>query len=146
MTTIHEALIYLMVVVSASDRDMSDEELAKIGIAVRTLPVFEGFDPERVLPVARECQQLVQGENGLGAVMAIVRNVLPRRLHDTAYALAVEVVAADVLERLEELRVLQLLRNALELDPARSERGTAVSFEPWRVCPRQRCSSASFPS
>jgi tellurite resistance protein len=117
MTTIHEALIYLMVVVSASDRDMSDEELAKIGIAVRTLPIFEGFDPERVLPVARECQQLVQGENGLGAVMAIVRNVLPRRLHDTAYALAVEVVAADLLERLEELRVLQLLRNALELDP-----------------------------
>jgi tellurite resistance protein len=117
MATIQEALIYLMVVVSASDRDMSDRELAKIGTAVRTLPVFEGFDLDRVLPVARECQQLVQGENGLGAVMAIARNVLPLRLHDTAYALAVEVVEADLLERLEELRVLQLLRGALDLDP-----------------------------
>ena len=117
MTTIHEALIYLMVVVSASDRDMSDRELAKIGTAVRTLPVFDGFDPERVLPVARECQRLVQGENGLGVVIAIARSVLPARLRDTAYALAAEVVAADLLERLEELRVLQLLREALELDP-----------------------------
>jgi tellurite resistance protein len=117
MTTIQEALIYLMVVVSASDREMSDQELAKIGAAVRTLPVFKGFDPERVLPVARECQQLVQGENGLGVVMAIARNTLPQRLHDTAYALAVEVVAADLLERIEELRVLQLLRDALDLDP-----------------------------
>jgi tellurite resistance protein len=117
MTTIHEALIYLMVVVSASDRDMSDQELAKIGSAVRTLPIFEGFDPERVLEVARECQQIVQGENGLSAVMAIVRNSLPGRLHDTAYALAVEVVAADRYESIEELRVLQLLRNALDLDP-----------------------------
>jgi tellurite resistance protein len=117
MTTIHEALIYLMVVVSASDRDMSDRELAKIGTAVRTLPVFNGFDAERVLPVARECQRLVQGENGLGAVIAIARKVLPARLRDTAYALAAEVVAADLLERLEELRVLQLLREALELDP-----------------------------
>jgi tellurite resistance protein len=117
MTTIQEALIYLMVVVSASDRDMTDRELAKIGTAVRTLPVFEGFDLERVLPVARECQQLVQGENGLSAVMAIARNVLPPRLHDTAYALAVEVVAADLRESIEELRVLQLLRNALDLDP-----------------------------
>jgi len=116
MTTIHEALIYLMVVVSASDRDMSDQELAKIGSAVRTLPIFEGFDPEDVLPVARECQQLVQGENGLGAVMSIVRDVLPERLHDTAYALAVEVVAADRRESIEEMRVLQLLRNALGLD------------------------------
>jgi tellurite resistance protein len=117
MTTIHEALIYLMVVVSASDRDMSDQELAKIGSAVRSLPIFQGFDPERVLPVARECQQLVQGQNGLGAVMAIVGNVLPERLHDTAYALAVEVVAADPRASNEELRVLQLLRSALDLDP-----------------------------
>ncbi len=53
----------------------------------------------------------------MGVVIAIARSVLPARLRDTAYALAAEVVAADLLERLEELRVLQLLREALELDP-----------------------------
>lgn len=115
--TVQEALIYLMVVVSASDRDMTDSELEKIGSAVRTLPVFEGFDPARTLSVAQECQRLVQQDNGLSTVLAIVGNTLPARLRDTAYALAVEVVAADLLERLEELRVLQLLRQKLEIDP-----------------------------
>jgi tellurite resistance protein len=126
MTTVHEALIYLMVVVSASDREMTDSELEKIGTAVKTLPVFEGFDQERTTAVARECQKLVQMDNGLATVLAIVGKALPKRLHDTAYALAVEVVTADMLERLEELRVLQLLRQKLEID-AETERAIETS-------------------
>ncbi|TGR90010.1 Tellurite resistance protein TerB, partial [bacterium M00.F.Ca.ET.191.01.1.1] len=31
LLTTHEALIYLMVITSASDRDMTDVELARIG-------------------------------------------------------------------------------------------------------------------
>ncbi|TIM60124.1 MAG: Tellurite resistance protein TerB, partial [Mesorhizobium sp.] len=40
----HEALIHLMVITSASDRDMTDVELARIGDVVRSWPVFEDFD------------------------------------------------------------------------------------------------------
>jgi hypothetical protein len=46
----------------------------------------------------------------------VVRSELPQRLHDTAYALAFEVAAVDLEMRLEELRILQLLRRNLELD------------------------------
>jgi hypothetical protein len=41
---------------------------------------------------------------------------LPARLHETAYALAVEVAAADLHVEQEELRFLQMLRDRLDLD------------------------------
>lgn len=111
-----KALIYIMIVVSASDRDMKDEELERIGHILDIWPVFEDFPKERLLAVSRECQQLLQQPDGLDRVFAVVRNELPTRLHDTAYALAFEVAAVDLEMRLEELRVLQLLRRNLELD------------------------------
>jgi len=111
-----KALIYIMIVVSASDRDMKDEELERIGHIVDMWPVFEDFPKERLVEVARECQKLLQQQDGLDRVFAVVRNELPLRLHDTAYALAFEVAAVDLEMRLEELRILQLLRRNLELD------------------------------
>jgi tellurite resistance protein len=114
--TTHEALIYLMVVASASDRDMSDPELGRIGEVVRSWPVFEDFDTDRLIEVAQECQLIVQGENGLDEVLALARHVIPKRLHDTAYAAAFEVAAADLEMRMEEARILQRLGEALGID------------------------------
>jgi hypothetical protein len=111
-----KALIYIMIVVSASDRDMKDEELERIGHIVDIWPVFEDFPKDRLLAIARECQQLLQQPDGLDRVFAVVRSELPQRLHDTAYALAFEVAAVDLEMRLEELRILQLLRRNLDLD------------------------------
>jgi tellurite resistance protein len=111
-----KALIYIMIVVSASDREMTDQELARIGNVVDTWPVFEDFPKDRLIEVSRECQQLLQRPDGLDRVFAVVAAELPHRLHDTAYALAFEVAAVDLEMRLEELRILQLLRRNLELD------------------------------
>jgi hypothetical protein len=44
----HDALIYLMVTMSAVDKAMNDAELARIGRLVTFLPVFKGFDEERL--------------------------------------------------------------------------------------------------
>ena len=41
---------------------------------------------------------------------------LPQKLQDTAYALAVEVTAVDLHLEQEELRFLEMLRDALSLD------------------------------
>lgn len=116
-----KALIYIMIVVSASDRDMTDQELARIGNVVDTWPVFEDFPKEKLVEVSRECQRLLQQPDGLDRVFAVVRSELPHRLHDTAYALAFEVAAVDLEMRLEELRILQLLRRNLEIDQATIE-------------------------
>jgi tellurite resistance protein len=112
-----EALIYLMVVVSAADRDMTRREMARIGTVVRSLPIFEDFDTDRLVDVAQQCQEIVQAENGLDAIMAVIKNAIPEGLFDTAYAVAVEVAAADLYVEQEELRILQILRNRLRLDP-----------------------------
>jgi tellurite resistance protein len=122
--TTQEALIYLMVIASASDRDMTDVELARIGEVVRSWPVFEGFDDRRIIAVAQDCQKLLQRPEGLNGVMSIVAEAVPERLGDTAYAAALEVAAVDLELRLEEVRLLQLLRQSLDLD-----QGTSHSIE-----------------
>src|SRR5690606_2844728 len=109
----------LMVILSASDRDMGDEELARIGAIVRTLPAFDGFAQARTLAVAQDCQRLLQEEGGFAAVLDLIAETLSPELRETAYALA-----ADLDVRLEEDRVLELVRNRFGL-----ERGTVLAIE-----------------
>jgi tellurite resistance protein len=111
----HEALIYAMVTLSAVDRKMTDRELAKIGDVVRGLPMFRDFDPEKLVPTAEACGAILQEKDGLDRVLGMIA-ALPTRLHETAYALAVEVAAADLHVEQEELRFLQILRDRLDLD------------------------------
>lgn len=116
LPTPEEALIYLMVVSSAADRDMSDPELGRIGEVVRAWPVFQDFDRSRLIEVAQECQVIVQSRDGLDEVLALAQGVLPQRLRDTAYAAAYEVAAADLEMRMEEARILQRIADALGID------------------------------
>ena len=124
-----EALVYLMVIMSASDRDMGDEELARIGAIVRTLPVFREFDQTQTLLVAQACQRLLQEEAGLEGVLSLVRSALTDELRETAYALAVDVAAVDLSVREEETRILDILKDRFGIDPlaaAAIERAAAI--------------------
>ncbi|MBZ9659723.1 tellurite resistance TerB family protein [Mesorhizobium sp. ESP-6-4] len=114
--TPHEALIHLMVITSASDRDMTDVELQRIGDVVRSWPVFVDFNQDRLVQVAQACQKALHEKDGLEGVLARVAEALPERLRDTAYAAAFEVAAVDLEMRMEEVRVLQLIRLKLDLD------------------------------
>jgi hypothetical protein len=111
----HEALIYVMVMASAVDRTMNDRELGRIGELIQALPVFDGFDEDRLIAVSRDCATLLSGPEGLDIVLETVRDTLPSRLYDTAYALAVEVASADLSVKAEELRLLALLRDRFDL-------------------------------
>lgn len=112
----HEALIYLMVVVSASDRDMTDVELAHIGDAVRDWPIFQDFDDAHLVRAARDCQKILQKPGGLERVFQLVSSSVPLHLHDTAYAVAVEVAVVDREVRIEERRILDRLRGFLAIE------------------------------
>lgn len=114
--TIHEALIYTMVMVAAADGAMPDMEMQRIGRLARFLPVFDGFDEEGLIPAARSIQSILAGPEGMDIALEIVRDALPPRLYDTAYALAVEVATADLKMDVTEIRFLQLLRARLEID------------------------------
>lgn len=104
-----DALIYLMIMVSAADRAMSDAELRRIGSVVRNLPIFSEEGDAELTRISAESAALFN-EKGLGAVLDDVAAAIPANLGDTAYALAVEVAAADLLVRPEESRVLQMIR------------------------------------
>ncbi len=114
--TPHEALIYIMITMSAVDRQISDHELERIAQIVRQLPVFMGFDINNLARTAERCGDLLSEEEGLEELLQMVADALPRKLHETAYALAVEVAAADLRVPDEEIRLLELLRDMLNLD------------------------------
>jgi len=128
-----EALIYLMVVMSAVDKAMNDAEMARIGRLVHFLPVFSRFDEDRIVKVCQDCAEILKGPEGLDIVLEVIRDAVPPRLYDTAYAIAVEIASADYNIQEEEIRLLQMLRDRLDLDKltcAAIERGAIARFRP----------------
>ncbi|MGE0256166.1 MAG: tellurite resistance TerB family protein [Alphaproteobacteria bacterium] len=127
----HSALIYVMVVASAADDDMTDSELHIIGEIVSHLPVFKDFDTGRLPQITNECVELLSDAEGLDRTFEIVRGALPERLRETAYALACDIVAADGNATQEELRLLEMLRHTIgvgRLPAAAIERGAAARY------------------
>jgi hypothetical protein len=92
----HEALIYTMVLASAADREMSDPELRSIGDMVRSLPIFLDLDEMEISIISGACAEMLNDEDGLEAVLDFINDALPEKLRETAYALACDIVAADL--------------------------------------------------
>ncbi|HET6467052.1 MAG TPA: tellurite resistance TerB family protein [Geminicoccaceae bacterium] len=113
----HSALVYTMVLVSAAEGRMSDSELEIMTHIVRSLPVFSDFDTDRLLSVGRECAELLAQEEGLAVALDLIARALPQPLRETAYALACDVAAADGRASQAELRLLEMLRERLDLEP-----------------------------
>ncbi|GGF33640.1 hypothetical protein GCM10011321_26030 [Youhaiella tibetensis] len=111
-----DALIYLMIVSAWSDTAMSEVELQRIEDQILRLPVFAGFDTERLEEVANSCVDTLNGPQGLDGVLDAAVAAIPHRLQDTAYALAVEIAASDLRLEQEELRYLEMVRDRLEID------------------------------
>lgn len=112
----HQALIYTMVTMSAVDRKMSEVELERIGEMVKRFPVFMDFDKQQLVKTAEACGNILSDGGSLDMLLDDIATALPPKLRETAYALAVEVAAADVTVTNEEVRLLELLRDALMLD------------------------------
>ena len=127
----HRALIYTMVIVSAAESDMPEAELRIIGDIVGDLPVFRDFDQRELPSVLNDCTELISRENGLEEILKVIKAALPAKLRETAYAIACDLVAAHGEAGQEELRVLELLRHRLNLEPlvaAAIERGARARF------------------
>lgn len=105
-----------MVAVSVSDETIKTSELVTIERIVNHLPVFADFDDERIKTVSQTVFDLLEEEDGLDALFGLVRDALPERLFETAYALACDVAAADGRLRETELRFLQEVRWELNID------------------------------
>ena len=109
------ALIYTMVMVSAADRDMTDAELHAIGDIIRQVPVFRGYETQKLTRTAQECAEILSDPKGLDKAIGMIREALPDKLCETAYALACDIAAADDMVNQEELRLLEMLRHGLNV-------------------------------
>ncbi|WP_322890190.1 MULTISPECIES: tellurite resistance TerB family protein [unclassified Yoonia] len=114
--TAQDALVVLMISVSAADGNIRTSELVKISNAINNLPVFAGYDVERVPQMSQLVFDLLEPEDGLEALFGLIRDALPARLFETAYALSCDVAAADGLIAGQEARMLEEIREELDLD------------------------------
>ena len=114
--TAQDALVVLMISVSAADGNIRTSELVKISNAINNLPVFAGYDVERVPQMSQLVFDLLEPEDGLEALFGLIRDALPTRLFETAYALSCDVAAADGLIDGEEARMLEEIREELDID------------------------------
>jgi tellurite resistance protein len=105
-----------MIAVSASDEDIRTVELMKIQTAVNNLPVFASYDIDRMNTMAQTVFDLFEQVDGLDALFGLIRENLPERLFETAYALSCDVAAADGTLQESELRILEEIRYELNLD------------------------------
>ena len=128
-----DALIAVMIAVSAVDQNMTDSELASITAIIDILPVFEDYDRGRTATVSNMVADLFEEEDGLDALIGLIEQALPDHLRETAYALACDVAAADKRVNMYELRFLEMLRHDLRvgrLAAAAIERGARARHQP----------------
>ncbi|SLN49234.1 tellurite resistance TerB family protein [Ruegeria meonggei] len=111
-----DCLVAIMVAVSASDETIRTAELVKIEGAVNMLPVFANYDIDRTRRVSQTVFDLFEQVEGLDALFGLIRDNLPERLNETAYALACDVAAADGSLAESELRLLEEIRYELNID------------------------------
>lgn len=114
--TPEDCLVAMMMAVSASDENIRTVELVTIEAIVNHLPVFSDYDTDRIKTVSQTVFDLFGEEDGLDALFGLIRSNLPERLNETAYALAVDVAAADGETRETELRLLEEIRYELNID------------------------------
>lgn len=111
-----DALVTLMIAVSAADETIRTAELIKISNAINNLPVFAGYDAERLPRMSQVVFDLLEQEDGLAALFGLIRDALPEKLNETAYALSCDVAAADGEIAGQEARMLEEIRYELNID------------------------------
>lgn len=129
----HDALVFTMVMASAVDNQMNEKELVRIGQLIDALPAFNGFDKADLIAISKRCADILSGPEGLDIALEIIRDTLSPLHYDTAYALAVDIMAVDQHVRPEEIRLLQLLRDRFDLDKltcAAIERSAIARYRP----------------
>ena len=127
-----EALIYAMVAVSAADRTINTDEMARIGSIVRELPPFHAYTDDWLADAAQRCGMILKKENGIEQVLALNKATLPPRLYETAYVLCAEVAASDLSVHTDETHFMDLLAERLNLDKetcAALERGARARHQ-----------------
>lgn len=111
-----DCLVAVMIAICVSDESIRTTELLTIERIVNHLPVFAEYDQDRIAQVSEIVFDLFSEEDGLDALFGLVRDNLPEKLFETAYAMACDVAAADGYIEEAESRLLEEMRYELNID------------------------------
>ena len=111
-----DALVAVLIAISVSDEAIRTAELVTIQRVVDHLPVFANFDQDRMKQLSGMVFDLFEETDGLDAFFGLIKECLPDRLNETAYALACDVAAADGQLDQRELRLLEEMRHQMNID------------------------------
>ena len=128
----HGALIYTMVIVTGAESRIGATERNIIGDIVGHLPVFHNFERGKLPGHLNDCAELLSRDDGLEATLDAIKEALPARLRETAYAIACDLIASDGSATQDELQILELMRESFQIDrliAAAIERGTRARFQ-----------------
>ena len=112
-----DALVAVMIAISAADEVQSTEELVLIDRIIDTLPCFADYDKDRVRGVSEIVRDLFSEEDGLDALLD---------------ARACDVAATDGKVKMTELKFLEMLRHDLgvgRLASAAIERAARARYQ-----------------
>ena len=126
-----DAMVELMIMTSAVDRDMGEHELRHIRSMVEQLPAFAGYSTDRLVETAKACAAELKRSQPEAALARVI-DAIPPHLCETAYAFVCDVAAADRRLPPEELRFVQIVRTRLGIDrliAAAIERASAVRYK-----------------
>ena len=129
--TAQDSLVALMISVSAADETIRTAELVQISNIVNNLPIFAAYDPDQMPRISQTVFDLLEQEDGLDALFGLIRDALPERMYETAYAMACDVAAADGKITNQEARMLEEIREELMIDrlhAAAIERGARARY------------------
>ena len=127
-----DALIAIMIGTSVVDAKQSDAELLTIEAEINSLPAFSDYDHSRIPGINSLVKELFDEDDGIDALIGLVREALPERFNETAYALACDIAAADGIVNMSELRFLEIVRHDLKvgrLASAAIERGARARHQ-----------------
>ena len=54
-----DILVYVMVSISAVDREMDENEMLRIGNIVKTLPIFSSYNSDQMVNAAKTCRDIL---------------------------------------------------------------------------------------
>tara|TARA_B100000214_G_C23829606_1_gene563534 strand:+ start:330 stop:761 length:432 start_codon:yes stop_codon:yes gene_type:complete len=129
---VQDALIAIMIAEGLSDENITGREFLSISRIVDHLPIFHDYDQNRVQTIAQTVVDLFEEEDGLDALFGLVKESLPTKLYETAYALACDVAACDGRLLEAELQMLKEIRYELNIDrlnAAAIERGARARHQ-----------------
>ncbi|WP_158541618.1 tellurite resistance TerB family protein [Pelagibacterium lacus] len=113
--SVTDALVHIMVMTAVSDKDVTEREMDRFAALIGRWPIFEEFDIARLSEVASACVETIN-RAGLDALLNQIAETLEPRLQETAYAIAVEIATVDLTLNQEELRMLEMIRDAFSID------------------------------